>query len=374
MAVTRVSRRQEREGSVESQRNNLLYETLGRRYRIEFNAYTNTYKDGSKVVLVSSMLPQIGDPYSIWNDSDTLATCVRVTANATGSPTVWRVVAEFDTDRIVAMITDNPLNQPPDITWDFQKEEAPMVRDALGIQVLSSSKRPFDPPFTTERVNPILKIRRNEASFDADIARQYHLLLNNVTFLGYPPAYARINSITGQSAVTNGVLHAQVDYEIEFRPFRGWFTYVLDQDFRDIDGQQFRDPRDFSPLSNPTPLNGRGRSMYKSFSKIYLTALTNIATSVLITPSDDEKFPPDRAAEIIAGIRPGPHNVFYLKIGNEEVKVTGRTGAGIFTIVRGQNYTTAAAHAVDTRVELLPYELVYLPHPFGSYDPLALPV
>lgn len=374
MAVISVKQMPPREGQAESQRNNLLYEVIGRRYRVELIVKTDTHKDGSNVVLKDSRIPKIGDMYTArWgNDSDTVATCVRLVANATKNRKIWVVVAEFDTDRIVAAMTDNPLNQPPEIDWDFESYERPMVRDVFGVPLRSTSNNAFDPPWMRELRYPVCRVTRNEANFSKDQANQYAMKLNKYTFAGYDQLCARINHMTGRRRLTNGVLHWQVTYEVEFRSETFW-QYVLDQDFRDADRMLFRDKRDQSPLSNMTPLNGRGRSIFDSFT--LLTDNIGPLDFFIVIPTPDViKFPPALKPKNQDGIIPGPWYNFKVRIDDEVMEVVSGHGTNTWGIIRGVDGTFPAAHAAGATIYLEPYFIRFLPWNYVDFAPLALPI
>src|SRR6185437_4055553 len=138
------------DGGINSERNGLVYEVLRRRYRMTKLVRTSDVGDGPEVILVSAGIPRIGDSYTLFNDSDALATCISVKPKPTNNPLLWEVECEFDTDRVVTAITDNPLNQPADIRWTFTKYEKPLVRTMDGLAVQTSSLQSLDPPLMFE--------------------------------------------------------------------------------------------------------------------------------------------------------------------------------------------------------------------------------
>lgn len=374
MSVIAIKKRWEREATAESQRNGLLYEVIGRRYQVEWDVYTNNHFDGTNRILIDPATPKIGEVYSFGNDNDIVATLVRLQPKATSNKKLWRLVGEFDTDRVISFITDNPLNQPPEISWDFATYERPLVRDTFGTPIVSSSGTYIDPPIMVEDVRPILRIIRNEPSFHPGNILPYEMMLNQKPFLGAPPLYSRINYIKGDRKFINGIFFHQVMYEIEFRK-ESFVRWQLDNDFRDIDGRIFYDIVSGSPLQNPTPLNGRGRSLFKSIS--YLAdSLTNDPTNdtVIILPDDVAKFPPGPRPAMANGIIPGPHWYFQIKVDDEIMNVQEGFNTDTFIVKRGYGGSLVAAHSVDAKVTLEPYYLRFIPHQVGSYTPLDLPV
>lgn len=372
MGVVKVTERPERHADFALQRNNLLHEIVGRKYTKRFNVWTDTYRIGPREIAASPMLPQLGSQYQHFYETDALATCVRVTPIATSNKKFWYVDAEFDTDRIVALVTDNPLNQPPDINWDFVDEDRPMVNDSYGTPVLTSAQHAFDPPLTYPLKCPVLKITRNEATYSPGYARQFTSSLNLLPFAGAEPLYARMDYFTGHKQISNGVIYYQVNYSITFLDL-SHVLYILDKDFRDIDGKLFLDPLTGTALSNETLLNGRGKKLSTATSTLQ-SAITDSATTIVIAAGDVVKFPP-ALMPARDGITPGPYWNYKIRIEDEIVNVVGGHGTDTLTVQRGSGNTVAAAHANATSVKLEPYYLRFIPPP-GPKDwtDLALPV
>lgn len=372
MAVIKVVPSPVSKGRVESRKNNLLREVLGRIYTQEFTVYTDTALDGPNVVLKDALVPQMGTAYNLFNDDDALATCVGVECDRTKSQKIFKVTATFDTDRIVSLVTDNPLMQPPDIQWVGETYTRAMTRDAYGIPYVSSSKNAFDPPRMREIKYGVARVTRNEPSYSATLAKQYWGKLNKAVYSGYDPLCVRVNKIDGHFMVSNGVFFAQVAYELEFRE-ESFRDFILDQDFRDSTGLLFLDRRTAQPLSNPTPLNGRGKSLYESKSKLQIAMNNTTDTTVKILASDITKFPPARKAPNADGIILGPRWLFKVRIGDEIMEVTAGADTDTFTVTRAVEGTTKAAHAVGADVLLEPYYLAFLPAEYCDFDDLDLP-
>lgn len=378
MSVVRIRNKADgQEGAVTSERNGLLYEVLRRRYRVTKLVYVSDPGDGPEVIMANVGLPQIGDSYNLFNDSDALATCVAVTPRRTKSPLLWEVDCEFDTDRIVSAITDNPLNQPADVRWVFNKYERPMIRSAEGVACITSSKNQYDPPLTWEDSRPTVTITRNEATFSPTDAFQYHNSLNLLTFATAQPLHAKILSISGHSQFSYGLQYAQVTYEIELQR-DGYPLLILDQDFRDVDGKLFRDIATFQPLSNPTLLNGRGKAR-RDAQTLLFADIDAVQTTIML--DDLTNFPPGAEQDNAYGFMPSGDYYFAIKIDDEVMQVTTRKPIAVgaptnVTVVRGYAGTTAAAHTADAKVTLEPYFKRYIPQNclVQDWTPLSLPV
>lgn len=371
------------EGGATSEKNGLLYEIIRRRYKLVKIVRVSNPGDGPEVILTSVGIPQIGDAYNLFNDSDSLATCVAVGVPRRIAPLVWEIDCEFDTDRVISAITDNPLNQPADVRWDFNKYERPLIRAYdNGKACLTSSGNPYDPPLTWEDARPTVTIVRNEASFSPTFAFSYHNALNLETFATAEPLHAKINCIKGQQQFSNGLLFAQVTYEIELHR-DSHAEFVMDQDFRDVDRKVFKDPVDFSSLPNPTLLNGRGRPLRTALGRVRAGQST-VGTMTLsdiqigdtqIEIEGTDRFPPGAEVDNAGGYMPSGDWFFFIKIDNEILKVTTRKPMPVtWDVERAANGTTEAIHLVDAIVTLEPYFKRYLKGPVLSFTPLDLPV
>jgi len=368
MGVLHIGNRINRKGTAASRRNNLLFETLGRRYQRQMIVYTSTPADGPQTILASAELAAangaVGSEYLLFNDSDAIATCVEVDCEETDNPRVWYLTATYDTDRVTSSILDNPLNQPPEIKVSFLSIERPLERDLFGIPVVNSSKEKFDPPFTYVDKHKIYTVVQNRATRISDDATYFNAC-NSGTFQGRAPYTMRINKIEATKQVSIGVFFWQHTFEIEEAP-EGFWIYSLDQGFRDIDGNLFRDARDFTPLSNPSLLNGRGKNITTARGQISGPLAATDTSFAFVTAADGNLFPPGPKAGT-------PHWYFQCKIQDEIVTVTAGWGTGTFTVLRGQNGTTAAAYVNGGMLTLEPYYLRFSPSRAISFTDLSLP-
>lgn len=375
--VIHIGVRPMRRGQIGTRKNSLLYEVLGRRYTIEYIVVTDLPGYGPEKiyndpVTISAGL-QVGVTYGYGLDVDTGAQLIDLDFETLeGSPYIWVVTATYDTDRLVNAVTDNPLNQLPQINWSANKFERPMLRDASGVPVVSSSGTPFVPPEVYEDSRPTVTIRRNEATFDASMPTTYRDAVNLLTFSGVPPFCAKIIEIGAEKQVSNGVIFWSVTYVIEFRR-ETYFAWVLDQSFRGYEPTRpdtialFRDPIDFTPLSEPTLLNGRGYRRTHASANLIGPIANNSTTFNLVTAEDADSFPP--------GPKPGtPHYNFQIKLDDLEIcEVTAGWGTSSWTVTRGQSGTTAIAYPSGALARLEPYYLRFYPHKVLDFTPLSLP-
>jgi hypothetical protein len=114
-------------------------------------------------------------------------------------------------------------------------------------------------------------------------------------------------------------------------------------------------------LANPVPtglLNGEGKALKNATSTI-AAPMTAAQVSLLVTSAAG--FP------IIAATMP-----FIVKVDDELMWVSSVAGA-TFTVVRGFNGTTAAAHLAGAAIVQEPYFLFFQPYPAIAFAPLSLP-
>jgi hypothetical protein len=374
MPVTRVALLpQAREGEFEAQRKGLLFELINRKYQLKYQVITNNILDGPEVVQAQGPafgLPAMGSSYLIGNDSDIIATCTDLKIKETEYPLLWEAVATFDTDRLVNAAITNPLNLPPEVSWDYAAYEKPMYRDLLGVACVNSAKDAFDPPLTYDDTRPVLTVTRNESVFNYLLAYQYKSATNSDIFGPAQPYYARVQSIKGNKQVDIGFSYYKVTYEIEFRS-EGFFAFVLDRGFKDYTHKLFTDLLTGVPLAEATLMNGRGQAWYNSTSGLAADLPATALTIALNNPADYTKFPP-LATLGLAGISP-PDWYFEVRIDNEVLQVTDSDGVN-FAVNRGWAGTRPAHHNANATVNLEPYFLRFLPcrpMPFGL---LSLPL
>lgn len=322
MAVTRVKFHPERDADITITRNNLLREVVQRRYTSLYTVWTSTDKDGPVEIRASPLLPVIGSSYAPpGGTADPLATCVRISPRPTKNRRVWHVTYEFDTERYVALDTEDPLAQPPEVSWDIEHDERATLKDAYGADYQSSSLNPYDPPQLRRYSRPVLRVVRNQAAFDRSTAQAYWDTINAKPFAGYPQGHAKILSITGRRMFTAGQFYWQVTYEIGFNPY-SWYDLILDQDWRDVDGKKFLDYARAQALDNQSPLNGRGRSLYSGANVAILKndIVAGDTSFQLSVWQNAVRFPlPPNAPIAIPGAAgatyiPGPHAPFEIMV------------------------------------------------------------
>ncbi len=353
-----------------SERKGPLLEHTNRRYKRTLIAVSNDPNDGPETVLNYSGCPTIGSTYALGNDADAIAMCIDVKADPMHDyPLTWKIEATYDSSRIVDLSLSNPLNLPPEITWNFVEREWPLQRDALGVPTCNSAGERIDPPLTIELTNPVLTVSRNEANFSAINAFNYNKALNSDNFAFASPLQARINHITGQLMCDIGIAYWKVSYEIEFQA-RTFALLILDMGFRDIEGNLFLD-RNGKTLANATLMNGNGYRHAQTYCNLAASLrptdlLIQVTSPVGTTDQPWQYFPPGPKAGT-------PNWYFEIMIDDEVMQVTGGFGTNTWNVTRGYGGTTPAAHTLPVTVYLQPYYLRFMPTKALPFAALNLP-
>lgn len=369
MAVVRVALKDMPKGSATAEPNGLLYEIVRRKYTLEFLVYTNNFRDTQIAILTYSTLPHVGDTFTIFGTTDALATCVSSDARRIG-PFVWIVTAEFDTDRVVSAVTDNPLNQPADISYQVVTIERPAIRDKSGLLIKNSAGEPYDPPVMELIKVQQVHITQNLATYNVTTGRDYVDSVNETTYQGQPGYTVKVSDRNGRRMMNRGIFYYQVNTVLDIDP-RSFAEFILDQGFRDYRKQLFRDPLDFSIPASPTLMNGRGRALRDAH--LPLAAGMDTVTTALDygdIAQGAALFPP--LVTIVGGKLVPPYWYFFVRIDDEVMKVVSGV-LNVWTVERAAGGTTAAAHAAGATVQLEPYFLFYRTKTEKDLTTLALP-
>lgn len=381
MAIDSIKVLAEREGESKVVRNNLLLEVEAKQYRVEIMCYLSSARMTMDAILDALPAPyRAGDPYP----SNAAATCVNRVAVRTNNRKMWIVKLVYDTERVTQLLTDDPLNQPPEVYFGTFKYAAPMVYDQLGVPVITSAGHRFDPVPSYEFERTLVTITRNVPQFPMARKRRFNLKLNLLPFLGFPKFTGRINELAGRRMLSSGRVFWQETIELEFRTYPdSFFDYYLDADFRDITGQMFFDPFTKAMYTNPTLLNGKGKDAEKVTPHSLLANLTADTKTYDVSGSPDvmRSYPPPPAAVLPNGMQPGPYNTeFTIEIRSntdktkfEIIKVVGGIDTGVWVLNRKLLGSTQTAWtAGQATVKLLAYYMKYVPYLAVDWTPLQL--
>lgn len=190
-------------------------------------------------------------------------------------PFIWQVTCTYE-------YVENPLLQPYTAEWLFASSNEPIDRDRLGKPITNSADEPFDPPITEEAFDLVLRIQRNEATYNPLLAAHYKRAVNQDTFLWFPPQTVKCSLFEGVRQRVANLFFARVTYEFGIRvdtyveggqqAYLGWRRRLLDQGLRTkTDGQYalIRDADD-NPVTSPVPLNGSGAPLADGADPVFL--------------------------------------------------------------------------------------------------------
>ncbi len=148
------------------------------------------------------------------------------------APNAWLVTVSYTT-------IDNPLEQDWTISWDSLITNEEIDRDNTGAAIRHSSGETPDPAITEDIHDLILRVGRNEASYDPLLAHQFNGAINNDIFYGFNPGFVKCAYIKADRARVASMFYYQAQYELHFRlrppipgtPYIGWIRRVLDQSY-----------------------------------------------------------------------------------------------------------------------------------------------
>lgn len=246
--------------------------------------------DDAIIVRQGTGVPRKKDPYVTKNAVDLGALCVNITPRQEqDAPLVWRVTCEYDSkhgeQQSPGQGNENPLDDQAEIEWSSEKfksiktswlQDVPcapppgMILKWTPIRN-SAFEAYLDPPeIDDSRV--VLKISRNQPTYNATLSIPYANALNSDVFFGAPPCTAKMEPWQAVSKWKGNLFYWRVTYEIHFK-FDGWDLVILDagKNMRTQVGSQgqntlrwVRDAirgKDGTPISDPVPLNGFGQPL-----------------------------------------------------------------------------------------------------------------
>jgi len=163
---------------------------------------------------------------------------------------------------------EDPLSRPAQLSWDFEpiqiaKVRATLVSDDDGATwqsanaYLNTAGQTFDPPLTDELYVLVGTLTRNEATYNAALARQYIGAVNSDVWLGLSPRTVKLARWTAQRLYESSVWYWQHTYVIQIHPLI-WDDIVLNQGLAYIDsgeGNVLKVARDLDDFAHGQPVN-----------------------------------------------------------------------------------------------------------------------
>lgn len=260
------------------------------RHGRRFLVITDDVDDGTPVALSATGIPRVGDAHP----SQGFAYCKRVSAEADSESRLkFMVTAEYETPpRSTEPGGDNPdpLMRPSEYAWQWVSRNEPVrfgkFTKKIKVQrngtvqeiasnfasvakypVQNSAKMPTDPLPERPISSPVLRVARNQATFDAASANNYidHINADQFSVAGSTIAIGQgyMRSITATRQFENNVYYWRVEYELEFRA-DSWYVDILDHgDHERIDenNQIILRPIGSSEFPRDKNLDGAGRAL-----------------------------------------------------------------------------------------------------------------
>lgn len=145
-------------------------------------------------------------------------------------PLLWNVDVRYSTatETQQRQVAENPLDRPAVYSWDNVQYQKVARKDVEGAPIKNSAGERFNPAPEIDDSRPVLRVERNEVSFNEARAIDYQDAVNTDMFHGFDPGKAKVAKIAGTSEYENSVHYWKVVYEIHFRR-EGWLLSVLDE-------------------------------------------------------------------------------------------------------------------------------------------------
>ena len=213
-----------------------------REYTVVYKVVTDDRNDGPSTVMDAFGIPEIGDIYAPGNDFDNAATVISKSPRQGDSPLYWEVDVTYTTDIDEADLhnIDNPLLEPPEITYGFQPRSILVpgqYNDPLGppgdhgweAGIFAPNGELFEPQPEVEIDEPVITISRNVFTFDQQAFRSLANCVNADFFDGAEPRQLKLKAPQAVRKFHKGIgFYWVVSYSLIFR-WETWDIQILNQ-------------------------------------------------------------------------------------------------------------------------------------------------
>ncbi len=225
----------------------------------------------------------IGDPFIRFGSglTDPLCLCVDISADPLEDfPLTWVVTCSYETSASAPFNqptqnqqpgeggdADDPTQWAPLKSWSYGTMQLPMRKafdldgnNTLTLAVVNSAGYPFKPPPPRNVKYSILTHARYEATFDADLHRQYADAVNAIEWNGFAAECVYLADWQVEEVYIGTSLYYKHTRVFHFCPLGldDWQLRLLDQGTRDANGLEITDPRHGAPVTTDWPLDGNG--------------------------------------------------------------------------------------------------------------------
>lgn len=244
---------------------------------------------------VAPSIPILGEVHPL--DTSRRVSSISVAVNGDGSQHIVTVAYNSSTASGGGTSSDNPMDEPPSISWEQNTNTEPIYTLADGTAITNSAGQTFDPPITDEFTDPVLVVTQNLSNYSPGVAYQYANAVNSDFFYG-PPGVAKLVSRTGSKEFRNDIKFWRVTTRIEFRDLiasgewqgeSAWGKLIVDEGMMQLDNtiappalplKRILDSTG-REVTSPVPLNGFG---------LPLNALTSSIKLVYVPPRKVKSF------------------------------------------------------------------------------------
>ena len=228
-----------------------------RRYTRQFSLKTSSELDGPYAVGSHPSLPKVGSLH--YEDPGAWCRSLRVARATAKDKFNWIVTASYDSS---FELTENPLSQPAQISWDGENFEEVAVFDRDGKAVLNSAGDPFENLFR-ERTRRVVSVVKNVAAVPDWILNSEDAV-NSALFLldgfSIPVGKAKLAAPRlGPWQSRNNTRYREMTMVIKLNK-DGWAAQPLDAGFRYKSGtdRKIITNTDGTLPTSPVCLNGSG--------------------------------------------------------------------------------------------------------------------
>ncbi len=255
-----------------------------RNYTRVFSVYMTSPFDGAITAINALGIPRMYVPYVTLTEMDLTAWCKTITATPTTSSLIWKVTCKYssrlnrpDQNQSGPNGPTPPDQRVPEISLDTTRVTVPLLADTGGKKILNSANALYDPPPEEEEKRLVLKITRNELTYDYVFANDIQDSLNDRPFFGFKKGAVKCSHISAVNQFEQGIYFWKVSYQFDIRPEKippnalmvslpatfpanqseAWTRWYLDRGFNDKDGKPCVD-KFKQPMTTPALLDGNG--------------------------------------------------------------------------------------------------------------------
>lgn len=174
-------------------------------------------------------------------------------------PTLYEITANYSTHNVNTApdFPDSPLDEPPIYEYSSVRYSYEMDTDIDGNRILNYADCPVRGIYK-ECSDTLLRITRNEGSFNIATVEAYRNKINSDSFMGAAPRTIKCNDIVARGAYNNGLYYYIVTYEFQHRTNDG--EEFVDWNARPLNaGTYAKVPLDAGGFSEPRPIERNGR-------------------------------------------------------------------------------------------------------------------